>query len=216
MKAPGPKSRQINPTAASYRLRVAHSALHRYGVFALGDIPRGRRVIEYAGKRLAYGDADKIGTPADTYIAMMDFDWCVDGGYRGRSSVHQPFVPAQPGVAMHPRPPLFVQPAENSCRQRTDSDLPLRDQNPADPLPPWSAAVPRRSPSHFELTIPSRKSSPAMRRTVTPGASRYRLKVRRSPIHRGVVFAEEAIPLRRKVIQVHWRTCVVQPSAEGP
>lgn len=83
MKAPGPKSRQINPKATRYRLRVAHSKLHRYGVFTLEDIPRGRRVIEYTGKRLAYGDAAKIGSPADTYIAMMDFNWCVDGRFGG-------------------------------------------------------------------------------------------------------------------------------------
>jgi uncharacterized protein len=40
-----------------------------------------------------------------------------------------------------------------------------------------------------------------MRRTIAPEASRYRLKVRRSPIHRWGVFAEEAIPARRKVIE---------------
>ncbi|MGA7854376.1 MAG: SET domain-containing protein-lysine N-methyltransferase [Candidatus Acidiferrales bacterium] len=79
MKAPSPKSRQINPKAARYRLRVAHSTLHRYGVFALEEIPRHRRVIEYTGKRVTYGDAARIGTPADTYIAMMDFNWCLDG-----------------------------------------------------------------------------------------------------------------------------------------
>ncbi|MFZ0579619.1 MAG: SET domain-containing protein-lysine N-methyltransferase [Candidatus Acidiferrales bacterium] len=49
--------------------------------------------------------------------------------------------------------------------------------------------------------MPSRTSSPKMRRTITPGASRYRLKVRRSPIHRWGVFAEEAISARRKVIE---------------
>jgi SET domain-containing protein len=83
MTTPSLKSRRINPKAAGYRLQVARSALHRYGVFALEDIPRGRRVLEYTGKLLAYGDAAKIGTPADTYIAMMDFNWCVDGRYGG-------------------------------------------------------------------------------------------------------------------------------------
>lgn len=79
MKASGLKSREINPKATRYRLRVARSSLHRYGVFALEDIPRARRVIEYTGKRLLYGDAARICPPNDTYIATMNSNWCVDG-----------------------------------------------------------------------------------------------------------------------------------------
>lgn len=83
MKAPGSKSRQISPKATRFRLRVARSPLHRYGVFALEDIPRGRRVIEYTGKRLTYGAAARICPPKDTYIATMNSSWCVDGRYGG-------------------------------------------------------------------------------------------------------------------------------------
>jgi uncharacterized protein len=79
MKTPSLKSRQINPKVASYSLRVARSALHRYGVFALEDIPRHRRVMEYTGKRLTYGDAARINPPNDIYIAAMNSTWCVDG-----------------------------------------------------------------------------------------------------------------------------------------
>lgn len=79
MKALVPKSREIDPKAARFRLRVAHSALHGYGVFALEEIPRNRRVIEYTGKCLRYEDAVKMGTPNDTYIATMNSGWCVDG-----------------------------------------------------------------------------------------------------------------------------------------
>jgi uncharacterized protein len=45
------------------------------------------------------------------------------------------------------------------------------------------------------------KVSSRVRRDVAPGASRFRLKVRRSPIHRGGVFAAEAIPALREVIE---------------
>lgn len=45
------------------------------------------------------------------------------------------------------------------------------------------------------------KVSSRVRRNVAPGASRFRLKVRRSPIHRWGVFAAEAIPARREVIE---------------
>jgi SET domain-containing protein len=45
------------------------------------------------------------------------------------------------------------------------------------------------------------KVSLRVRRDVAPVASRFRLKVRCSPIHRGDVFAAEAIPARREVIE---------------
>ncbi|MGC1171854.1 MAG: SET domain-containing protein [Candidatus Acidiferrales bacterium] len=83
MNAPGTKSHQINRKTACYRLRVADSTLHRYGVFALEDISRGRRVIEYTGKRLTYGDAARIVPPKDIYIAAMNSDWCIDGRMGG-------------------------------------------------------------------------------------------------------------------------------------
>ncbi|MGA7916496.1 MAG: SET domain-containing protein-lysine N-methyltransferase [Candidatus Acidiferrales bacterium] len=86
MKALGLKSRRINPKAARYRLRVGRSTLHRYGVFALEDVPRGRRVIEYTGKRLSYGDAAKNSPPEDTYIAAMNSVWCIDGRTGGRGA----------------------------------------------------------------------------------------------------------------------------------
>lgn len=60
--------------------------------------------------------------------------------------------------------------------------------------------MPRHSPRPFDLTMPPGKHSQP-RRSITPGASRYRLKVRRSPIHRWGVFADEAIPAQRKVIE---------------
>ena len=109
MKAPGPKSRQINPKAARYRLRVAHSTLHRYGVFALEDIPRHRRVIEYTGKRLTYGDAARI-RPPERYLHRRDEFHLVRGRQIGRKrrSVHQPFMPAQFDVAMRPQPALLM------------------------------------------------------------------------------------------------------------
>lgn len=79
MKMPIPNKRRINMKVARYRLRIARSSLHRYGVFALEDIPRGRRVIEYTGKRLTIAQAIKIRPPKDAYIAGINSQWCVDG-----------------------------------------------------------------------------------------------------------------------------------------
>jgi SET domain-containing protein len=79
MKDAGMPRRRINPKAARFRLRIGRSTLHRYGVFALEDIPSGRRVLEYTGKRLGVLQALNIGVPGDTYIASMNSRWCVDG-----------------------------------------------------------------------------------------------------------------------------------------
>lgn len=40
MSAARENKRQINARVACYRLRIGRSKLHRYGVFALEDIPR--------------------------------------------------------------------------------------------------------------------------------------------------------------------------------
>lgn len=79
MKAPGPKTRQINSKAEYYRLQIRRSLLHRYGVFTLEDIPRGRRVIEYTGKRLTIEQACKIGPKKNIYVAQINSRWCLDG-----------------------------------------------------------------------------------------------------------------------------------------
>ena len=79
MTASGTPKRRINPTAARFRLRIRRSTLHRYGVFALEDIPGGRRVIEYTGKRLTFEQAIKIRPPQDTYLAWIKPDWYLDG-----------------------------------------------------------------------------------------------------------------------------------------
>ncbi|HEV2340281.1 MAG TPA: SET domain-containing protein-lysine N-methyltransferase [Candidatus Acidoferrales bacterium] len=48
LSKPGPVPAQFSP----FRLRIGRSKVHRWGLFALQAIPRGRRVIEYTGDRL--------------------------------------------------------------------------------------------------------------------------------------------------------------------
>jgi len=60
-------------------MQIGRSALHRYGVFALEDIPASRRVIEYTGKHLNLEQAFKLRAPADRYIAWITSKLCVDG-----------------------------------------------------------------------------------------------------------------------------------------
>jgi len=86
MKAPSPKTPQINPKVARYRLRIGNSSLHGHGVFALEDIPRNRRVIEYTGRRLTLQQTCKIRPPKDIYIAGLNSRWCVDARSGGSGS----------------------------------------------------------------------------------------------------------------------------------
>jgi len=83
MKVPRPKTRWINPKTAYFNLRIGRSSLHRYGIFALDDIPKGRRVIEYTGKRLTYEQVWKIEYPNDMYLGRVNAHWFVDGSAGG-------------------------------------------------------------------------------------------------------------------------------------
>src|ERR1700723_2046952 len=83
MRAPAAPKRRIDAKFARFRMRIGRSAMHRYGVFALEDIPAGRRVIEYTGKRLSVLQALKIWPPNDTFIVGVNSRRCLDGGAGG-------------------------------------------------------------------------------------------------------------------------------------
>jgi hypothetical protein len=103
MKAPAAPERRINPKLARYRMRIGRSATHRYGVFALEEIPAKRRVIEYTGKHLNLEQAFKIRAPNDSYIAWINSKLYVDARRGGSGAAHW-------------RPLVLAQPAEDPCR----------------------------------------------------------------------------------------------------
>jgi uncharacterized protein len=74
---------RIDPRIARFRLRVGRSRIHRYGVFALEDIPAGRQVIEYTGKRLTVAQASQIDFPKDAYLATLSSRWIADPSVGG-------------------------------------------------------------------------------------------------------------------------------------
>jgi len=41
------------------RFSVRHSPIHGHGVFALTDIPKGTRIMEYLGERISHKEADR-------------------------------------------------------------------------------------------------------------------------------------------------------------
>jgi uncharacterized protein len=74
---------KVNPKYAWYRVKVAKSGIHSWGLFAEEDIPRGKPVIEYTGKRLTLGRASLLKHPHDMYLVRASTDIVLDGATRG-------------------------------------------------------------------------------------------------------------------------------------
>lgn len=80
-------SRPANSQFSRYRLRIGRSKIHRWGMFALETIPRGRKVIEYMGQRLTWKKAARrarrnirLGKPRENvYFARLNRHWMIDG-----------------------------------------------------------------------------------------------------------------------------------------
>jgi hypothetical protein len=72
----------INPSLAAYRLSVAPSRIHRFGVFAGEAIPADVRVIEYTGERAARSSWVKRSQNR-SYLLRMGKYWCIDGSVGG-------------------------------------------------------------------------------------------------------------------------------------
>ncbi len=76
------KKATIRQELASYRLTVAPSRIHRFGVFAGEAIPSGDRIIEYTGERVGRGVWIER-TTRRTYLLRMSKYWCIDGSVGG-------------------------------------------------------------------------------------------------------------------------------------
>jgi tetratricopeptide (TPR) repeat protein len=68
---------------AKVELRVGPSRIHRFGLFAGEAIPRGRRLLEYTGERVARKEAVRRWNAERTYLLRLDAHWRLDGSVRG-------------------------------------------------------------------------------------------------------------------------------------
>lgn len=74
----------IDPAHASFRLRLARSSIHRWGVYASEFIPAGRKVIEYLGERISRRETKRRADLNDlTYLFTLDAYWTLDGSVGG-------------------------------------------------------------------------------------------------------------------------------------
>ncbi|MCW5605543.1 MAG: SET domain-containing protein-lysine N-methyltransferase [Burkholderiales bacterium] len=73
------------------RFVVRKSSIHGRGVFALADIPRGSRLIEYTGERISHDEADeRYGEihedSSHTMLFTVDDETVIDATHRGNSA----------------------------------------------------------------------------------------------------------------------------------
>lgn len=83
MSARRRSKRVVDRKFAWYGLRIGRSRIHSTGVFALEDIPAGKRVIEYTGKRLSLAQALDLQPPRDRYLIRAGLGWMIDGSVGG-------------------------------------------------------------------------------------------------------------------------------------
>ena len=56
-----PATPQINPKYAFFKMKIAPSEIHRWGLYAMEDIPPKRKVMEYTGERCNRKETRKRG-----------------------------------------------------------------------------------------------------------------------------------------------------------
>jgi SET domain-containing protein len=75
----------INEKYTSYRLEIRPSKIHRWGVYALESIPKGRKIIEYTGERISRKETKRRSDEQNRMIYLFTLDnyWTIDGAVGG-------------------------------------------------------------------------------------------------------------------------------------
>jgi SET domain-containing protein len=74
---------RIDERHACFKLRIARSAIHRWGVYAGEFIPAGRKVIEYTGERCSRRETKRRAGGKLNYMFTLDAYWAIDGSVGG-------------------------------------------------------------------------------------------------------------------------------------
>ncbi len=74
---------QIKQEYAWYKLKIHSSTIHRWGVYAQQNIPRGKYVIEYTGQVLNRRQHKLIENRKMVYTYKLDNYWTLDGAVNG-------------------------------------------------------------------------------------------------------------------------------------
>jgi len=75
---------QVDPKHATFKLKLAPSKIHRWGVYAAEPIPPNRKVIEYTGERISRKETKRRAESTDLiYLFTLDSYWTIDGAVGG-------------------------------------------------------------------------------------------------------------------------------------
>lgn len=74
---------KIDERYACFRMRVAPSNIHRWGIYAEEDIPKRRKIIEYKGERINRVETKRRAQGRHIYLFTLDPYWTIDGSVGG-------------------------------------------------------------------------------------------------------------------------------------
>jgi uncharacterized protein len=75
---------KIDPDYTCFKIRLAKSKIHRWGVYADEFIPAGRKVIEYTGEKISRRETKRRSEASDLiYLFTLDAYWTLDGSVGG-------------------------------------------------------------------------------------------------------------------------------------
>ncbi len=78
---PAPK---LDPRHIKFKMKLAPSRIHRWGVYAQEPIPANRKVIEYTGERISRKETKRRAMSSDLiYLFTLDDYWTIDGASGG-------------------------------------------------------------------------------------------------------------------------------------
>jgi SET domain-containing protein len=67
-----------------FRIRLAPSKIHRWGIYATERIPAGRKVIEYTGEKISRRETKRRAEGSNLiYLFTLDPYWTIDGSVGG-------------------------------------------------------------------------------------------------------------------------------------
>jgi uncharacterized protein len=74
---------KLDPRFCAFKLIVAPSRIHRWGVFAGEFIPARRKIIEYTGEKISRRETKRRAEGPLNYIFTLNAYWCIDGNVGG-------------------------------------------------------------------------------------------------------------------------------------
>ena len=84
-KNPGSKPPEINPKYCFFQVEARPSKIHRWGLYALEDIPVRKKVMEYTGERISRAETKRRADEQHRliYLFTLNSYWTLDGAVGG-------------------------------------------------------------------------------------------------------------------------------------